>query len=215
MKITKYIIKIFRGITHISDYYYRRIKPILRHRKYPMCHFSAIVYKPLSFNPAGVKLDKNVTIYKNARIGCVFEYANQYFKPTLEIGEGTSIQQNAHITCASSIKIGEYCAITHNVTITDIDHSYEYDPYNYPPPITNKLITNNVAIGRKCMIFPNSVILGGSKIGNNCIIGANSVVRGEFPDNCVIVGAPAYIVKRHNPISKKWGKTNHDGSFKK
>ena len=63
------------------------------------------------------------------------------------------------------------------------------------------------------MIFPNSVILGGSRIGNNCVIGSNSVVRGIFPDNSVIVGSPAIIVKRYNPHSHRWDKTNPDGSF--
>lgn len=63
------------------------------------------------------------------------------------------------------------------------------------------------------MIFPNSVVLGGTKIGNNCIIAANSVVRGVFPDNSVLAGSPAKIVKRYNPITKKWEKTTPNGSF--
>ena len=136
MKYITYVIKtIGRVISNPLDVYYHKIIPRLRNHKFPMCHASAIVNRPLKFNPKGVKLEKNVYIFKHGRISCVFEYAGNTYTPSLEIGENTTIQQNVHITCAKSIKIGKSCAITHNVTITDIDHSYEYPvPNSTPPP---------------------------------------------------------------------------------
>ena len=207
--IWKIIKSIFKNPLIIKD----RAKGIIRHIKYPSIEPSAIIRKPLLFTSRYITIGKNVFIYNNARIEGVSNYAGVKYNPQIVIGKGTSIQQNCHITCANSVKIGEYCAITHNVTITDIDHSYEYPPINYPPPISNPLFVNNINIGNNCMIFPNSVILGGSIIGNNCVIGANSVVRGKFPDNCVIVGSPAHIVRRYNTESRNWEKTNPDGSF--
>ena len=50
-------------------------------------------------------------------------------------------------------------------------------------------IGNNVFIGMK------STILKGVRIGNNVIIGANSLVNKDVPDNCVVAGNPAKIVK--------------------
>lgn len=82
-----------------------------------------------------------------------------------------------------------------------------------PPPSANKLIINKLEIGDYCMIFPNAVILGGSKIGKNCVIAANAVVRGVFPDGCLIGGVPARILKRFNPISDKWEKTDKNGNY--
>ena len=41
-----------------------------------------------------------------------------------------------------------------------------------------------------------SYFLDGSKIGNNCVIAAGAVVNGEFPDNTVIGGVPAKILKQ-------------------
>ena len=46
--------------------------------------------------------------------------------------------------------------------------------------------------------------MAGTKLGKQCVVGANSVVRGEFPDYCVIVGAPARVVKKYNPDTKIW-----------
>ena len=44
----------------------------------------------------------------------------------------------------------------------------------------------------------NSVILPGSHIGNPCVVGANSTVTGIFPDNCVIAGSPARIIRKYD-----------------
>ena len=39
-------------------------------------------------------------------------------------------------------------------------------------------------------------IIGKVTVGNNCIVGANAVVVKDVPDNCTVVGVPAYIVKK-------------------
>lgn len=37
-------------------------------------------------------------------------------------------------------------------------------------------------------------------IGANCVIGANSVVLTSVPDNCVVVGSPARVIKKNIDI---------------
>jgi acetyltransferase-like isoleucine patch superfamily enzyme len=37
--------------------------------------------------------------------------------------------------------------------------------------------------------------LDGTEIGDGCIVAAGAVVRGKFPDNAVIGGVPARILK--------------------
>ena len=64
--------------------------------------------------------------------------------------------------------------------------------------------TKPVIIGRDCIIGMNSVILPGTQLGNHCVVGANSTVSGIFPDNCVIVGSPAKVVKQFDLNSKTW-----------
>ena len=51
------------------------------------------------------------------------------------------------------------------------------------------IIGDNVTIG--C----HACVIGGVKIGNNVIIGAGSVVVKDVPDNCVVAGNPAKIIK--------------------
>ena len=53
-----------------------------------------------------------------------------------------------------------------------------------------------VTIGDNCYIGLGAKIFGQVSIGNNVIIGANSVVVKDIPDNCVVAGIPAKIIKR-------------------
>ena len=56
-------------------------------------------------------------------------------------------------------------------------------------------ITAPITIGNDVYIGLNTTILAGTKIGNRCIIGACSLVKGEFPDNSVVAGVPAKVIK--------------------
>jgi acetyltransferase-like isoleucine patch superfamily enzyme len=42
-------------------------------------------------------------------------------------------------------------------------------------------------------------ILDGTVVGNGCVIAAGAVVVGEFPDNVVIGGVPARVLKQRFP----------------
>jgi acetyltransferase-like isoleucine patch superfamily enzyme len=52
-----------------------------------------------------------------------------------------------------------------------------------------------IQIWNRTFIGANTTILKGTRIGNDCIIGANSVVSGEFPDNTIVAGVPARIIR--------------------
>ncbi len=74
--------------------------------------------------------------------------------------------------------IGDHCWIMQNVTIG------RKAGVKLPPRLGK-----NVAVGA------GAVILGDICIGDNTIIGANSVVTKSFPENSVIAGVPARIIR--------------------
>lgn len=61
-------------------------------------------------------------------------------------------------------------------------------------------------IGDNCYLGPGAKIIKAVRIGNNVQIGANAVVNKDIPDNCIVAGIPARIIKRLNPETGVWEK---------
>lgn len=113
----------------------------------------------------------------------------------IEIGEHCGISGST-IYAWNSIKIGNYTRVGANCKIIDNDfHPVELE---YRHKGLNEEYTRRapIEIGDDCFIGMNSIILKGTKLGNNVIVGAGSVVHGTFPDNCIIAGNPAKILKQ-------------------
>lgn len=58
-------------------------------------------------------------------------------------------------------------------------------------------------IGDNCVIEINSIIMPGVKIGNQVVVGSGSVVTKDIPDNVIVVGNPAKIIKENILINDK------------
>lgn len=122
---------------------------------------------------------------------------------SIEIGDNCAIEQNVHITSGGVLHIGNDVTILANSFITNIDHEYEDITKSV---MDQGLIKKATTIGDGCFIGYGAAIQAGTTLGKHCVVGTNSVVRGFFPDYCVIVGAPARIVKRFNVETNLWEK---------
>ena len=125
---------------------------------------------------------------------------------TIHIQDDVVISQNVHITSAGNLEIGKSTLILGNVFITNIDHDYKEINKHV---VNQKIIVKDTKIGDFCFIGMGAAIMAGTILGKQCIVGANSVVSGTFPDYCVIVGAPARIVKKYNVETQLWEKINN------
>jgi carbonic anhydrase/acetyltransferase-like protein (isoleucine patch superfamily) len=59
------------------------------------------------------------------------------------------------------------------------------------------VVLHGCTIAAKSLVGMGATVMNGARIGTNCIIGAGAVVTEgkEFPDNSLIVGAPARVVR--------------------
>ena len=150
---------------------------------------------------------RNITIGDNVQISYKTWLAavplNKDIKARLVIGSGCVIGHFNHIYATNEIIIEENVLIADKVYISDNLHEYE----NVHIPIIKQGIKqlNKVIIGTGSWIGENVCIMGCS-IGKNCVIGANSVVTKDIPDYCVVVGAPAKIIKRYCLKTNTWEK---------
>ena len=113
-----------------------------------------------------------------------------------DIGEGTIFYAPKTMTIDRErpwmLKIGAYCKITSGVSILTHDYSRSVLRRVYGEIIGE---AKETVIGNNVFIGVNSIILMGSHIGNNVIVGAGSVVSGFIPDNVVVSGNPAKVIR--------------------
>ena len=98
------------------------------------------------------------------------------------VGPGLRIYHiGGYIGIKPLCRIGKNCTLQQNVIIGNkTEH-----------PKDNEWTT----IGDNCYIGVGTRILGPIKIGNNVTIGANSVVTKDIPDNAIVGGIPARIIR--------------------
>ena len=114
---------------------------------------------------------------------------------SIEIGEHCGISGST-IYAYQQIKIGNYTRVGANCKIIDNDfHPLDLE-YRHKGMNMDYTKRAPISIGDDCFIGMNSIILKGTTLGNNVIVGAGSVVHGSFPDNCIVAGNPAKIIKR-------------------
>lgn len=164
------------------------------------------IIKPIRiFGKKHISIGSRVSILNNARIEVITNWNEKKYKPHIYIGDRVSIGQNFHLTAADKLIIGEDVTILGNVFITDIDHDYKKIGTNI---LNQELIISHTEIGDNSFIGFGASIQAGTVLGKQCIVGTNAVVRGKFDDYSVIVGAPARVVKKYNPITGIWEKYN-------
>lgn len=118
----------------------------------------------------------------------LFSQINRFFTgleihPGAKIGKGFFCDHGSGVVIGETTVIGENAVFFHNVTLGGTGrHRGKRHP----------------TIGDNVLIGSGAILLGPINVGNNVKIGANSfVVMRDVPDNCTVVGTPAFIIKKN------------------
>lgn len=108
----------------------------------------------------------------------------------IHVGKHFIANTNTVILDIREVRIGDHCMIGPNTLITTVNH-----PMSPLKRRQHKGIASPVIIGDDVWIGGNCTILPGVTIGNNVVVAAGAVVTKDVPDNCVVGGVPAKIIK--------------------
>ncbi|WP_113637895.1 acyltransferase [Nubsella zeaxanthinifaciens] len=148
-------------------------------------------------NPHYISIGNNFYAWNQCRIEAIDSYYKEKYQPTIMIGENVSIGPYFHLGCINQIIIGNNVLIGSKVFITDHTHGKvdKLKDLDLPPEKRKLASKGSVIIGESTWIGDAVCILSGVKIGKNVIIGANSVVTRDVPDNAIIGGVPARLIR--------------------
>jgi acetyltransferase-like isoleucine patch superfamily enzyme len=110
------------------------------------------------------------------------------FGRNITVGKNVFINSGCRFQDQAGIIIGDGVLIGHNVVFATLNHGFMPNDRSttYPAPIT---------IGKNVWIGANATIVPGVTVGDNAIIAAGAVVTKDVPENVVVGGVPAKIIK--------------------
>ena len=139
---------------------------------------------------------KNMMLGNNVNIGSFSQLVTSVSLDNIgegiEIGNNVGMGEFAYIGGAGGVKIGDNTIIGQYLSLHPENHNYS-DPNLL---IREQGVTRKgIVVGKNCWLGSKVTILDGVTIGDGCVIAAGSVVTKSFPDNVIIGGVPAKIIK--------------------
>jgi acetyltransferase-like isoleucine patch superfamily enzyme len=120
----------------------------------------------------------------------------------VSIGAKTVIGQECTVSAFQHVSIGRECIVADRVMLIDFDHGVT----EVERPIRLQgIYKRDVELGHNVWVGYGACILRGVSVGDNSVIGTSSVVTRSFPENAVLGGAPARLLRmRAEPEELRW-----------
>lgn len=152
---------------------------------------------------SNIFIGSNTNISEFSWIEAVNKYHGVIYDPKIIIGSNVCIGKYSCITAIDFVEIEDNVLISEYLYLSD--HFHDVNPGIGLSPIQMPLGSKGkVKVGKNSFIGYRVSILSGVTIGENCVVGANSVVTKSFPNNVMVAGVPARILKIFSFEKNAW-----------
>ena len=107
---------------------------------------------------------------------------------SIHVGKHVFIIMGCKFQDQGGIFIGDGALIGHNVVLATLNHAMS-------PKDRSSMIPSPIHIGKNVWIGSNATILPGVTIGDGAIVAAGAVVTKDVPENTIVGGVPARIMR--------------------
>ena len=120
----------------------------------------------------------------------------------VRIGAKTVLGQECTISAFRHVSIGRECIVADRVMLIDFDHGV----VEVERPIRLQgIYKRDVRVGNNVWIGYGAAFLRGVTVGDNAIVGTYAVVTKDVPDDAVVGGVPARLIRmRRRPARLRW-----------
>jgi acetyltransferase-like isoleucine patch superfamily enzyme len=121
----------------------------------------------------------------------------------VRIGAKTVLGQECTISSFQRVEIGRECILADRVMLIDFDHGVvEVER----PVRLQGIYKRDVRVGHNVWIGYGVCVLRGVEVGDNAILGTSAVITRDVPENAVVAGIPARVIRmRETPRTLRWG----------
>lgn len=109
---------------------------------------------------------------------------------------GNNVSTTAHVDLSAvegtAINIGDDVMIATGVRVRTDDGHPIFDV------VSEKRVNpaRSISVGNHVWLAIDSFLLGGASIGEGSVVGARALVTKSFPNNCIVAGVPATLIRR-------------------
>lgn len=107
----------------------------------------------------------------------------------ITLGKNVFINSGCKFQDQGGITIGDGALIGHNVVMATLNH-------DMAPTMRSTMHPAPIVIGKHVWVGSNATILSGVTIGDGVIVAAGAVVTKDVPENTVVGGVPAKMMKK-------------------
>jgi acetyltransferase-like isoleucine patch superfamily enzyme len=124
------------------------------------------------------------------------------FSANLRVGQDSRIVIGPNVSCTNKVGMsaveGTSITVGPDVMFASDNQVRTDDGHPIFDVVTGKRVnvSASIDIGAHVWVAWGAMLLAGSTVGEGSVVGMGAIVKGRFPNNCVIAGVPARVVRR-------------------